>query len=214
MMNTMEKISIKVCGMRDHDNIMRVASLSPDYLGFIFYPHSPRFAGWDFIVPQELSPTVKRVGVFVNETSEEILRRANFAGFDHAQLHGSESVAQCAELKAAGLKVIKVFSVGEDFDFKVTNEYKQAVDFFLFDTKGKYYGGNAKTFDWNILSQYDQEVPFFLSGGLSPDNIEDVKQLIDMNLFALDLNSGVEVNPGLKDAGKIETILNAVTGLR
>lgn len=213
-MSTREKISIKVCGMRNHDNIAQVAALSPDYLGFIFYPHSPRFAGWDFKVPQELSPTIKRVGVFVNETSEEILRRADFAGFDYVQLHGRESVAQCVELKEAGLKVIKVFSVGEDFDFEVTKDYKPVVNFFLFDTKGKYYGGNAKTFDWNILSRYDQDVPFFLSGGLSPENIEAVDQLMEMNLHALDLNSGVEVSPGLKDAGKIETILNAVPRLR
>lgn len=199
--------------MRDHNNIAQVASLSPDYLGFIFYPHSPRFVGWDFRVPQELPDIVKRVGVFVNETSEEILLRAKVVGFDHVQLHGNEPVSQCVELKEAGLKVMKVFSVGEDFDFHVTKEYKPVVDFFLFDTKGKYYGGNAKTFDWNILAQYDQEIPFFLSGGLSPENIEAVGNLSEMNVHALDLNSGVEASPGLKDAAKIETILKAVQTL-
>ena len=126
---------------------------------------------------------------------------------DFVQLHGNESPAQCDELKATGLGVIKVFSIDDDFNFELTKPYRKVVDYFLFDTKGKYYGGNAKTFNWKILERYDQEIPFFLSGGLSPENVNALGDIVKMNLHALDLNSGVEISPGLKDIEKIRTIV-------
>ena len=212
-MSRAETISIKVCGMRDHENIRQVAALSPHYLGFIFYPHSPRFVGWDFKMPDDLSPEINRVGVFVNESSKVIVERAQSLGLHYIQLHGNEAVDQCVELKDSGLKIIKVFSVGDDFDFAATASYKAVADYFLFDTRGKYFGGNARTFDWNLLNAYDQEVPFFLSGGLSPENIAEVKNIKDYNLYALDLNSGVEASPGLKDAGKVHAVIKAVSKL-
>jgi len=105
-----------------------------------------------------------------------------------------------------GLGIIKVFSVGDDFDFSITKPYKNVVDYFLFDTKGKHYGGNASTFNWDLLKQYDQEIPFFLSGGLTPENIEQVSKLEGMNVHALDVNSGVELSPGVKDVLKIKQL--------
>ncbi|HET6544809.1 MAG TPA: phosphoribosylanthranilate isomerase, partial [Chryseolinea sp.] len=127
---------------------------------------------------------------------------------DFVQLHGDESPAQCDELKATGLGIIKVFSIDDDFNFDLTKPYREVVDYFLFDTKGKYYGGNAKAFNWKVLDAYDQEVPFFLSGGLSPDNVNALGDVQKMNLHALDLNSGVEVSPGFKDIEKIKTIMS------
>lgn len=203
----MANMAIKVCGMRDHQNIMQVASLSPQYLGFIFYPHTPRFVGWDFIVPHDLPATIKRVGVFVNESSEVIVTKAKALGLDLIQLHGNESVIQCEELKSTGLNVIKVFSVDDNFDFDTTDPFKKVVDYFLFDTKGKYYGGNARTFNWSVLNKYKQEVPFFLSGGLSPENTGNLAEILKMNLHALDLNSGVESSPGIKNPEKIKAVI-------
>lgn len=194
--------------MRDADNIRLVASLKPDYLGFIFYPESPRFVGNDFRLPEDLPPSIRRVGVFVNETTDRILETAKRVGLDSIQLHGDESVEQCYSLRREGLTIIKVFSVSYGFDFNHTKPYIPAVDYFLFDTKGKYYGGNADTFDWEILKRYDQEIPFFLSGGLSPQNVGDVSTMEGMNLHALDVNSGVEESPGVKSIEKIETLLN------
>ena len=202
-------IAIKICGMRDRDNILQVASLAPQYLGFIFYPETPRFVGEDFRVPFKLPFSIQRVGVFVNASTSEILGKVKTVGLDFIQLHGNESPEQCAELKTAGLKVIKVFSVGENFNFDLTQPYKKVADYFLFDTKGKYHGGNAKTFDWAILKRYDQEIPFFLSGGLSPENINSLGDILKMNLHALDLNSGVEVTPGIKDIEKVKTITSS-----
>jgi len=205
-MNKDEKIAIKICGMRDRENILKVASLGPHYLGFIFYPESPRYVGGDFRMPVSLPLSIRRVGVFVNASSQEILQKTKSVGLDFIQLHGNESPEQCAELKAAGVGVIKVFSIDEKFDFETTGPYKKVVEYFLFDTKGKYFGGNAKVFDWQVLKKYDQEIPFFLSGGLSPDNVNSLGDILNMNVHALDLNSGVEISPGLKDVAKVQAV--------
>jgi phosphoribosylanthranilate isomerase len=206
-------IKLKICGMRDVENIRGVTALSPQYMGFIFYRKSPRFVGDDFVMPV-ISPGIKKVGVFVNETTEAILNTASRHDLALIQLHGNETPEQCRELKARRLGVIKVFSVGENFDWSTVQPYKPVADFFLFDTKGKYYGGNAQAFDWSLLRQYDQEIPFFLSGGLSPENIGDVARLKDMNLYALDVNSGVEDSPGVKNTSKIESVLEKLKSLK
>lgn len=210
-MSSGKDIAIKVCGMRDPENILQVASLGPQYLGFIFYPDSPRYVGKDFELPQNLPSSFKKVGVFVNESTDVMLSLAEKVGFEFVQLHGIESVEQSRTLKASGLNVIKVFSVDDAFNFEVTRAYKNVVDYFLFDTKGKFYGGNARTFNWNILRKYDQEIPFFLSGGLSPENVGELGDIQSMNLHALDLNSGVELSPGLKSLEKIKAIIKQTT---
>lgn len=191
--------------MRHPENIRDVATLQPDYLGFIFYAPSPRFVGMDYIIP-ELSPSIKRVGVFVNETESVILHTAMLMKLDMVQLHGTESPALCAAIKSHGIGVVKAFSVDDTFDFAKTTPYEDAVDFVLFDTKGKHYGGNAVTFNWDVLDRYNQKVPFFLSGGLAADNVLGIEKLMHMNLYALDINSGVEDAPALKNIQKIKQL--------
>ena len=205
-----DKMKLKVCGMREPGNMLQVALLQPDYMGFIFYPKSPRYVGETFEIPADFPTQIKRVGVFVNASTEEMIRLTNRYALDYLQLHGEESTAQVQELKNADLKVIKVFSVSDAFDFSVTRPYESLVDFFLFDTKGMYYGGNARAFDWAILKQYDQHVPFFLSGGIAPENVAAVRLLETMNLHALDVNSGVEEEPGIKNPDKIKAIQNYI----
>jgi phosphoribosylanthranilate isomerase len=148
--------------------------------------------------------------VFVNEHVDRIIELSARYNLSHVQLHGDEPVAVCEQLKREGLRVIKVFRIGQDFDFSVTLPYKEAVDYFLFDTKGKHFGGNAQVFDWSILDQYDQEIPFFLSGGLTVENIHDVGRLKQMNLHALDLNSGVEDSPGVKNILLIKEVIRQI----
>lgn len=200
------KIRIKVCGMRDPENIIQVGELQPDYMGFIFYSKSKRFVGDDFIIPEELPKSIKKVGVFVNEATDKIMELVARHKLDFVQLHGAESVDQCEELKANKMGVIKVFSMDQQFDFAEVKHYQKVVDFFLFDTKSEGFGGSGKTFDWSLLEKYDQGVPFFLSGGLSSENIVDAQDLKSMNLHALDVNSGVELSPGVKDIDKIKQI--------
>jgi phosphoribosylanthranilate isomerase len=199
-------IKLKICGMREPSNILEVAGLQPEYMGFIFYKKSPRCVPADFKIPSGFPVTVKSVGVFVDEEPEQIINLVHQHQLDFAQLHGNESVAFCEKLKDRDIGVIKVFSVEDRFDFKATKAYSDVVDYFLFDTKGKYHGGNGQTFDWNLLQRYDQEPPFFLSGGLSVDNIFSLSALKNLNLHAIDLNSGVETAVGLKNRERIANL--------
>lgn len=201
-----QDLKMKVCGMRDRTNILEVLSLQPDFMGFIFYSGTPRFVGNDFVIPEATFGRTKRVGVFVNQSTESILKTASSFQLDYVQLHGNESVSECAALKDNGMGVIKVFSVDDNMDFNVTNQYAKIADYFLFDTKGKHFGGNAVRFDWRILSRYDQKVPFLLSGGITPEHVEEIKMLSDLNLLGIDVNSGVEISPAFKDVNKIKTM--------
>lgn len=192
--------------MRQPGNIQDVALLNPDYMGFIFYEPSPRYVGDSFFIPDNFPEGIKKVGVFVNESTANILSRVSQFHLQAVQLHGHESVIQCEELRRFGLEIIKVFSVDEDFDFAVTDSFVNVVDYFLFDTKGKDYGGNGETFNWEILQRYGQQVPYFLSGGINAENIAGIKALYNTNLYAVDVNSGVETAPGMKDVNRIKEL--------
>lgn len=199
------KFKLKICGMRDPENIKQVSELQPDYLGFIYYQKSPRFIGHHFQMP-EIPSSIKKVGVFVDGKTDLIRNSIKEHSLDFVQLHGNESVETCVSLKQEHIGVIKAFSVDERFDFKVTEPYQPVADYFLFDTKGKFYGGNAKTFNWDILQNYNQKIPFFLSGGITAEDLSDTIKLKDMNLHAMDVNSGVELMPGIKDIEKIKRL--------
>ncbi|NJM24634.1 MAG: phosphoribosylanthranilate isomerase [Bacteroidia bacterium] len=166
-------------------NIVDVATLGPDFMGFIFYPHSPRYVGEAFDMPT-LPPDIQKVGVFVNDSVPTMMELARNASLDYIQLHGYESVEKCELMKSAGYKIIKAFGIDETFDFKALQYYRDVVNYFLFDTKGKHYGGNATSFDWSLLKRYEEEAPYFLSGGLSPENVEGIVELNDKRLFAVD----------------------------
>lgn len=206
-------IKLKVCGMKDSDNIAAVSKLGPDYLGFIFYEKSPRFAGngLDKQMLQQLSPAIKKVGVFVNAAQDSILKTVAKYNLNAIQLHGDETPDQCEVIRNKGLEVIKAFAFDDYFNFGKLEHYKKAVDYFLFDTKGKDYGGNGYAFNWQILKKYDNEKPFFLSGGVGLDNVENIKDLSKFNIHAIDVNSKFELKPGVKD---IPTLVKLVEKLR
>ena len=205
-------IKLKICGMRDPVNIAEVAALRPDYMGFIFYEKSPRYVGEDFVMPT-LDASIKKVGVFVNQRSGGIIEKVKKYNLDLVQLHGTEIPEQCKELKGEGLKIIKAFSIDESFDFNLVKPYADHVSYFLFDTKGKYFGGNGKAFEWNLLKQYDQQIPFFLSGGISIENVTRITKIKSLKIHALDANSGVETAPGIKDINKIEELKRTISSL-
>jgi phosphoribosylanthranilate isomerase len=198
-------LKLKICGLRESENIQEVSVLSPDYMGFIFYKNSPRYVPDDFVMP-DISNSIQKLGVFVNEVPDRILQLVKKHRFNFVQLHGDEVIEDCEVLKQNEIKVIKAFSIHNQFDFKLLDRYQAVVDYLLFDTKGKYYGGNAQPFDWAMLRKYNQKIPFFLSGGLTKYNIQYVRDILDMNIHALDLNSGVELSPGLKSVTKIRDI--------
>jgi phosphoribosylanthranilate isomerase len=201
-------MKIKVCGLRDPENITQVVKLRPDYMGFIFYDKTPRFVKE---LPVELLKTlpvtITKTAVFVNETAENIEALIDKYNFDAIQLHGSESPAFCALFKGK-VKVIKAFGLNADFDFTELYAYADQVDLFLFDTKTSIHGGSGKTFDWIVLDKYDLDKPFFLSGGLSLDNLDEVKNINHPQFYGVDLNSRFEIEPGVKNIDKLEIAFN------
>jgi len=193
--------------MREVANILKVASVHPDFMGFIFYDKSPRYVGENFSVPDDFDDDILRVGVFVNEEVDAIVDLVSKHRLDFVQLHGDESPVFCKELKEKGIGVIKVFSVDDGFDFTTTAQYKSVVDYFLFDTKGKARGGNGATFNWSILEKYKGAIPFFLSGGIDPENVKEVFDLNHEQLLAIDVNSGIESARGIKDVSKLNLLV-------
>ena len=200
---------VKVCGMRDAENIREVEALGIDLMGFIFWPKSGRYVSER---PAYLPTNCKRVGVFVDEDIETVKRIAEDYALDYIQLHGHESPEYCAQLR--GFKLIKAFNIATTEDFKQTEPYTGIVDYFLFDTKGKSVGGNGEKFDWSVLSAYDGNTPFLLSGGIGPDDAEVLTShfspLTSKKCVGIDLNSRFEIAPGLKDINKLKDFLNAL----
>lgn len=202
-------MKIKVCGMKYPENIDQLKQLPVDFMGFIFYPKSPRYIA--DVQPEfltSLPKTLNRVGVFVNEDIKTIAHIVERYRLTHVQLHGQESADFCVECrKIQGIKVIKAFNVSEIGDLKAPSDYVGKCDYFLFDTKSPQHGGSGLKFDWNILNEYKEDVPFFLSGGISDSDIDVIKKLSFSKLFALDLNSKFEIEPGLKDIEKLKKFI-------
>ena len=198
----MDKIKLKVCGMKNLENILQVSELLPDFLGFIFWEKSTRYFDGD--IPK-LPESIEKVGVFVNETIENVVFKIQKHQLQIIQLHGNESAAYCSELKKQNIKIIKVFSIANDFNFEDLKPFEAVADYFLFDTKGKLPGGNGTKFNWKILKDYDSEKPFFLSGGIETDEIENIKNL-NLPIFGIDINSKFEMEPGLKNVALIKQL--------
>lgn len=200
-------MKLKVCGMRDEQNLNDLLEVGPDYVGFIFFDKSKRNVT-DF-PDVEFPSEIKKVGVFVNESLEIISEKVQKYGLKAVQLHGDETPEFCGELSNAlpEIEIFKAFSVDESFDFEKTKPYEAVCDVFVFDTKGKERGGNGVKFDWELLSNYKGETPYLLSGGISLEDIELLNEFtqssIAKNCLGVDVNSGFESAPGLK---KIEEL--------
>ncbi len=201
-------MKLKICGMKYQENILDVAALSPDYMGFIFYENSPRSI--DTSLP-EIPKSIKKVGVFVNESLENVKKKAAQYNLNTVQLHGREAPEFCGKLKNEGLEIIKVFSIRNEFDFSRLSAYEPFIDFFLFDTKGQNPGGNGFCFDWNVLRDYDANKPYFLSGGIGVEQLESLKKFKNSTAakqcHAIDINSKFELKPGLKDDIKLKDFI-------
>lgn len=206
-------MKIKVCGMRDSDNVRDLLSVSPDFVGFIFYDKSPRFVGeeLDADLLKSFPKSVKKVGVFVNASPDYILRMVKKYDLQYAQLHGNETPDVCRNLRMRGISIIKAFSVDATFNFSMINNYKPHCDFFLFDAKGSQYGGNGVTFDWALMNRYDNDKPFFISGGIGVDTLDELQHIRHLKLYGVDINSRVETAPGLKD---IQLVTNIISKLK
>ena len=221
--------------MRNLENVSSLLALKPDFIGFIFYPKSKRYVTQ---FPQVKFPEkTKKVGVFVNENIETILEKVKKYKLDAVQLHGNETSEFCQKLintftersrnekirhsvpitigivsESHKLEIIKAFSVDKNFNFNTTQEYEEVCNYFLFDTKGINYGGNGVKFNWEILQKYKGKVPFLLSGGISKEDSTEILSFLRRQesklCIGIDINSGFEIEPALKDIEKIKEFKN------
>jgi phosphoribosylanthranilate isomerase len=206
-------LKIKVCGMRERRNILDLAELYPDFMGFIFYEKSSRFAANNLNLEtlKLLPKTIQKTGVFVNESSEKVIEIWKKYDLDFVQLHGNENAEFCKNLKNEGIKIIKVFSVDNTFDFSETESYHDVANYFLFDTKAEgRYGGHGKTFDWSILDSYHGETSFLLAGGISLENLGDLDKIKNKSFMGIDVNSKFEISPANKDIEALEELFEKI----
>lgn len=223
---------IKVCGMRDTENIRAVSELDIDLMGFVFCQTSPRYvmmiSSQAGIIPDyseerlrkgrgENTPVsrIKRVGVFMDDMPQSIVTRVYNYDLDYVQLHGDESKEMIENFRRTvdpdikpGIKVIKTISVGCKDDVQKYKHYVGVVDMFLFDTKCECAGGSGEQFDWSVLDNYDGDIPFLLSGGIGPDDVEKVKAFKHPQFAGIDLNSCFETEPGVKDVEKLKKFIS------
>ena len=203
------ELKLKVCGMCNAQNIARLAELEPDFIGFIFHELSPRYC---LTVPDVKIPEkIAKVGVFVNKSTDYILQKKEEFGLTMAQLHGQESPEFCRKIEQNGLPVIKACNITPDFDFEKLKAYETACSLFLFDAAGKNAGGNGIVFNWDLLQNYHGEKAFLLSGGITPALAEKISNFSHPSLYGIDINSGFETKPGIKNIAKIKAFKNELS---
>lgn len=197
--------------MKHGDNIVALTNLLPDYMGFIFYDQSPRFVNnVDAGLIKNVPSSIKTTGVFVNENLEHIINTTTKYQLKAVQLHGSETPEHCFRLKQQGVELIKAFGIHEAFNFSSLQAYENVVDFFLFDTQTVVHGGSGKVFNWELLNRYELQVPYFLSGGIDTVHLSALKQIKDPRLYAVDVNSKFELEPGFKDIQKLKRFIEVL----
>ena len=209
---------VKVCGLTQISQINELVVVKIDYLGFIFYGKSPRFV-LDHLSLDDISKINHqgKVGVFVNETVEKIVEISKKADLNFIQLHGDENeeyIVRLRQILKETIKIIKVIRVGNIkseavIELEKISNLKSQISNLLFDTDSKAFGGTGKTFDWNILNEIKIPLPYFLSGGISLENVDAIKNL-KQKPFALDINSKFEIEAGVKDLEKIKKFVNHI----
>ncbi|MEP5611712.1 MAG: phosphoribosylanthranilate isomerase [Cyclobacteriaceae bacterium] len=202
----MSKLKLKVCGMKNPENIKQLIKQQPDFMGFIFYGKSPRFISEpDEDLFSRIPISIKKVGVFVNESIDNILKLRDKLGLDYVQLHGDEDLSFSKNLKEKGVGIIKVFRLLDSLPYSLP-KFSEFSDYFLFDTATPEYGGSGRHFDWSILKNYNLETPFLLSGGITKDDMEEIKGLRLEKLVGIDVNSKFEVSPGMKNINMLRQL--------
>lgn len=201
-------LKLKVCGMRNNINIKELSEVQPDFIGFIFHELSSRNVSQAVLI--DTPENINRVGVFVNKSKEFIADKIKQYHLDYIQLHGTESAEFCSEIKELEVGVIKAFNISENFDFSKLNTYESVCDYLLFDAFGKQAGGNGITFNWELLSTYKGNTPFLLSGGIDDTMTDELKKIRHPQFVGVDINSGFELEPALKNIGKIKCFSKSI----
>lgn len=199
---------IKVCGITCKEDARAAVAAGADGLGFIFVKQSPRLVDPDIVraITGELPPFVNSIGVFYDEEIEVVEEIINYCHLTLVQLHGSESPEYC---RSVSRPVIKSFSVHPETESQELATYSEVASGFLLDTYHKdMAGGTGKVFDWKLVEQIQPPGPVILAGGLNPENVGDAIRLVKP--FAVDVNSGVEYQPGRKDTDKLKSFADEV----
>jgi phosphoribosylanthranilate isomerase len=214
---TSESLRVKICGLREPDNIREVCNLTPDYIGFVLTSLSLRVANLDSleqaIKDGVVPPSVKKIGVFVNPTIEEVVEATERLQLEGVQLHGEESLRFCDKLRTLQSEVLlfKAIGIASEKDFENVEAYSPLVDAFLFDSKSSERGGTGRVFDWSLLHGYSGIKPFFLAGGIGPETIDDACRVCrDLGGYGVDSSSLCEVSPGKKDIIKVRRVIEEV----
>ncbi len=204
-------MQVKVCGLKDRENLSEVIHLNPDFIGFVFFPASARYIGNDMAMQHFIKSikTVSKVGVFVNDDCRIILAAVQNYGLNFIQLHGDETPDFCTRI-SRHIPVIKAFRIDQEFDFSTLTKYQNCCDYFLFDTATVHYGGSGRVFDWHLLKKYNLEKSYFLSGGIGLDNFHEVVAIQDSRLIFLDVNSRLETAPGIKNIKDLKTLIHEI----
>lgn len=203
---------VKICGLSTPETITTAIENGADFIGFVFYPPSPRHVEIEVAkyLANSIPDAVKIVGLFVTPNDQTLQEVLNDVPLSMIQLHGGERPERVAEIKETfGLPIIKAISIENRDDLVKIDSYETVADWLLFDAKGEELpGGNGIAFDWEILKGYQGEKPWMLAGGLTPENVNEALSILSPD--AVDVSSGVETAPGQKDANKIEAFLKAV----
>lgn len=204
---------VKICGLTEPGNLQEIISCMPDYVGFIFYPPSPRSVSVDEAksLSALLPATIKSVGVFVDEDASVIMDIVQAVGLSSVQLHGDTIFNTAQKLSERNFKGELIGSIPARLNtFEKLSDKKDSFSFYLFDTPTEGHGGSGRSFDWELLDAYKGSKPFFLSGGIGPDTIDVALSLKDQRLIGIDLNSRLEISPGIKDIKKTRICIEKV----
>ncbi|MEE9439233.1 MAG: phosphoribosylanthranilate isomerase [Saprospiraceae bacterium] len=206
-------LKIKVCGNQNQNNTLDVIKLNPDMMGFIFFKPSSRYCNPNDldIYINAVDSDILKIGVFVNESVENVLQITKQLNLDIIQLHGDETVDYCTQIDLnTEAKIIKVFRIDDRFNFDQTALFLEVCDYYLFDTKTIKYGGSGKKFNWQTLNQYTAQKPFILSGGITPNDLNKILDINHNQLIGIDINSGFESCPGIKDIDKLSKFISEI----
>lgn len=199
---------VKVCGINRIKNMIQVSELPVDMIGINFYMGSKRYIGNTSIM---INANVKRVGIFVEPSFDEVKQYTDECQLDYVQLHGYVEMDFIQSIRSF-VKVIKAFGVDEAFDFSATDAYMDC-EMFLFDTASDSHGGTGKKFSWTKIDQYKGQVPFLLAGGIGPDDIDSILSIQHPQFAGVDINSQFEMEPGLKNVERVRTFANRLKGI-
>ena len=203
---------VKVCGITQEEQLVKLPETGATFAGLIFYPKSPRYVLRQMTTSQiKKESNVNKVGVFVNASVEEVLHMVDECRLHMVQLHGDETPRYCEKI-ADYISVVKAFTItdSDNIGWRI-KDYMEVCDMFMFDTEGVGYGGTGKKFDWGKLHDVAVGKPYFLSGGIEPTDVEKLKAFSKLpeakGLFAIDINSKFELLPGVKDMDNIKKFI-------